>query len=447
MKKDLHATSTNPSAHPSGHVAVMIDFENLVYGLRDVFGEERVAELLNLEGLFGLAGEYGPVATSRAYGDWRFKEVNQHQVMLYRAGVDLVHVFGRGGGIGGKNAADVQMATDAIEAIWTLPHVQTFVIVSGDRDFLPVLKTLRRYGKTVVGIAPDSLASSTLASLCDRFLEWSSLTALNLGGAAPRAVTTPGSEDVDLALVKQTIVQLLAPRAADGMKGAMLRPLLRQHHPTFDESKFGFHSLGAFLESIPDAVRVQRDATGGDIMLWPAAATAVGKTPAPAPQLTMLRRSGLGELRFEPDAGRRRAILGRLHASILAAKGADGGFTWQDATERFNAAGAPLSATVLSKYFLLLLKGRCFRMDEAAAEPMRTRKLRLAEDVASQGDFVARYETSVCFRSEDKGPGPISLEAVLTLLGLPPAEQAYAAKILQRIADLRAQAPQQAPGR
>ncbi|MBM4062596.1 MAG: NYN domain-containing protein, partial [Planctomycetes bacterium] len=415
---------------------VMLDFENLVYGLREVFGDERLAELLNLENLFGLAGEYGPVATARAYADWRWRDINQHQVMLYRAGVDLVHVFGRMNSAGAKNSADVQMATDAIEAIWTLPHVQTFVIVSGDRDFLPVLKTLRRYGKTVVGVAPDGAASSTLAGLCDRFLEWSAMTGLDSGAAEP-----PPSDSADLAMVKQTIAQLLGARAAEGMKGAVLRPLLRQHHPTFDESRFGFRSLGAFLASMPELVRIQRNEGGGDITLWPADAAAPAPAPAPTAQLLAVRRAGLGDLRFEPDAARRRALLGRLHAAILGATAADGTFTWQKATDRLASAGETLSATALSKYFLVLLKGRCFRMREDDPEPMRTRQLRFAEDARSLAAFVERYETSACWKLQETHPGALDPAAILTVLGLPASDLAHAERIARRLAEQRGTAP------
>lgn len=68
-----------------------------------------------------------------------------------------------------------ELAVDAIEAIWELPNIQTFVLVSGDRDFIHVLKALRRHGKTVIGVAPDNAVSEDFAALCDRFVAYSAL--------------------------------------------------------------------------------------------------------------------------------------------------------------------------------------------------------------------------------------------------------------------------------
>jgi uncharacterized LabA/DUF88 family protein len=135
-------------------VALLVDFENLVFGLQEVHGDE-FAGYVEPELLFRLAEEYGQVVVANAYADWRSRSVNQFQTDLYRLGLDLVHVFAKRQQSRVKNAVDVKMAVDAVEAIWTLPHVTTFVIVSGDRDFIHVLKTLRRHGKTVVGVSPD----------------------------------------------------------------------------------------------------------------------------------------------------------------------------------------------------------------------------------------------------------------------------------------------------
>lgn len=433
MKRMMDASGPEGTSSATGHVAVMLDFENLVYGLRDLFGEDRIAEMLDLEHLFALAGEYGPVASARAYADWRWKEINQHQVMLYRSGVDLVHVFGRMNSAGSKNSADVQMATDAVEAIWTLPHVRTFVIVSGDRDFLPVLKTLRRYGKTVVGVAPDGAASSTLASLCDRFLQWSALAATYGETAEP-----PAAESGELAMVKRTIAQLLGARNDDGMKGAQLRPLLRQHHPTFDESQFGFRSLSAFLASIPDVVRIERIDGPGDLTLWPASAVQAPPTTS-AVQLIAVRRAGLSDYRFEPDASHRRLLLEKMFAAIRNSLAADGTFAWQDVVDRMASPDTPtLTTTTLSKYFMLLLKGRCFEMQADDPAPMRTRRMRLAADVVDLAAFVLRYEASACWKLQESQQLDLEPEAVHGLLGITASEKPHVDLVLARIATQRA---------
>ena len=109
---------------------------------------------------------------ANAYADWRFPNVNQYQKDLYRFGIDLIHVLGKRGSNGFKNAVDIKLAVDAIGIVSGLPHITTFVLVSGDRDFIHVLKALRRQGKLIIGVAPRSSASDDLAELCDRFIRY-----------------------------------------------------------------------------------------------------------------------------------------------------------------------------------------------------------------------------------------------------------------------------------
>ena len=147
-----------------GHVALLVDFENLVRAVDE--------EDIECEAVFRLAEEYGRVLVANAYGDWRSKDVNQYQTDLYGLGIELVHVFGRRHGALIKNAVDVKMAVDAVSLLSSLPHIDTYVIVSGDRDFIHMLKELRRHGKTVIGVSPNSAVSKDFSALCDRFVRY-----------------------------------------------------------------------------------------------------------------------------------------------------------------------------------------------------------------------------------------------------------------------------------
>ena len=110
-------------------VALLVDFENLVFGLEAMHGED-YAQHVEPEVLIRLAEEYGQVVLANAYADWRSRDVNQFQTDLYRLGIDLIHVFAKRQQNRMKNAVDVKMAVDAVETVWTLPHIETFVIVS-----------------------------------------------------------------------------------------------------------------------------------------------------------------------------------------------------------------------------------------------------------------------------------------------------------------------------
>jgi uncharacterized LabA/DUF88 family protein len=187
----------------------LIDFENLVRGVADTHGEEFTAENLEPELIFSLAEEYGRVVSARAYADWRQREVNQFQHDLYALGIDLVHVLAKHR----KNAVDVKLAVDAIETVWELPDISTFVLVSGDRDFIHVLKALRKRGKQIIGMAPDNAVSDDFAALCDRFVSYAALRRLFANAEHAGA---PGGNDADLNEVRIALRRLLARESEGG---------------------------------------------------------------------------------------------------------------------------------------------------------------------------------------------------------------------------------------
>jgi hypothetical protein len=229
----------------ANQVCLLIDFENLVRGLANARGRDRVAEFLEPGLLFNLAEEYGRVVVARACADWRMGDVNQFQFELYNLGVDLIHVLAKRQ----KNAVDVKLAVDAIEMSWELPEVTTYVLVTGDRDFIHVLKALRRRGKTIVGVAPDASVSDDFASLCDRFVNYTSLCSAYTADA-PQVAEDAGGK-YDLKQIGDVLGKILA-RTPEGLKGAHVVPILRREiSPTFDVSKYGFSKLSQLLAALP----------------------------------------------------------------------------------------------------------------------------------------------------------------------------------------------------
>ncbi len=91
-------------------VAVYLDFENLIYGLIDRYGEQGAYEHFKVQRILDYATRFGPIRVAKAYADWRVKSVNRFQTELYGRGVELVHVLGRGN----KNAVDMKMACSAL---------------------------------------------------------------------------------------------------------------------------------------------------------------------------------------------------------------------------------------------------------------------------------------------------------------------------------------------
>lgn len=399
----------------NGNVALLIDFENLVRGVDD-------SDSVDCDVLFRLAEEYGRVLVANAYADWRMKDVNQYQTELYRRGAELVHVLGKWGGGGHKNAVDVKMAVDAIGAMSQFPHIDVFVIVSGDRDFIHVLRALRRQGKYVVGVSPRAAASEDFAALCDRFVQYDALAATyEAPGAAPEAL--PNEERPDLAAVRQALAAIVAGRS-DGIKGAMIKPLLRRElSATFDESNYGFSRMSDLLHAMPDVVAVVHPRDGGDLSVYPAGADRPGQTDPEASReaewLRLIRAAGLTFYRYERDPERRRAIL----ASIYEAMAAQSPFTWEEVEQRvldeMADSPTPMSVTVLTRYRTIIYHSRGFVFEaDQSDRPHRERLMHLREDIESAGDLIALYEGSVAYKINAATQGGITPATLADVLGL-----------------------------
>src|SRR5512147_1752683 len=143
------------------NMAVFCDFENIALGVReakyDRFDIGKVLERLLLK---------GSIVVKKAYCDWdRYKEF---KAPMHGASFELIeipHVRQSG-----KNSADIRMVVDALDLCYTKAHVDTFVIVSGDSDFSPLVSKLRENDKTVIGVGVKKSTSDLLVAACDEFL-------------------------------------------------------------------------------------------------------------------------------------------------------------------------------------------------------------------------------------------------------------------------------------
>src|SRR6202790_3390718 len=142
-------------------MAVFLDLENIALGARDAkypsFDIEKVLERLLLK---------GHIVVKKAYCDFdRYKDFKRG---LHEAAFELIeipHVRQSG-----KNSADIRMVVDALDLCYTKSHVDTFVIISGDSDFSPLVSKLRENDKTVIGVGVKKSTSDLFISNCDEFL-------------------------------------------------------------------------------------------------------------------------------------------------------------------------------------------------------------------------------------------------------------------------------------
>ncbi len=257
-----------PGGGETRSMAVFCDFENVALGVRDAkyekFDIAKVLERLLLK---------GSIVVKKAYCDWeRYKGF---KAVMHEAAFELIeipHVRQSG-----KNSADIRMVVDALDLCYTKAHVDTFVIVSGDSVFSPLVSKLRENNKAVIGVGVKQSSSDLLINNCDEFIYYDDLVReKEASKRTPRrkpakakpatrtaaAETTneitelqePLPEDKDrsqqaMDLVLDTFEALLAERGGDEkIWGSMIKQALKRRKPGFNESYYGFKSFNGLLE-------------------------------------------------------------------------------------------------------------------------------------------------------------------------------------------------------
>jgi len=290
------------------NIAVFCDFENVALGVRDAkyskFDIGKVLEKLLLK---------GSIVVKKAYCDWeRYKEF---KAPMHEASFELIeipHVR-----MSGKNSADIRMVVDALDLCYTKSHVDTFVIVSGDSDFSPLVSKLRENNKLVIGVGVKSSTSDLLIANCDEFIYYDDLVRKDeqrrgrrrapakqppqaaakqavsgAGAALPSATSpasppapetaaaefappqvsaeTPRSEDEKkqeaFDLVLATIEALAEDREEDEkIWGSMIKQALKRQRPGFNETYHGFRSFSQLLEEAQarKLIEIEKDEKSG----------------------------------------------------------------------------------------------------------------------------------------------------------------------------------------
>jgi len=168
----------------------------------------------------------------------------------------------------GKNSADIRMVVDALDLCYTKPHVDTFVVISGDSDFSPLVAKLRENNKLVIGVGVKNSTSDLLTSACDEFIYYDDLVRAQArtrtrrapraakaeakAGAPPTVAPKSGSDDLKqeaIDLVMETIEAMQDERGEqERIWGSRVKQTLQRRRPGFRESYHGFRSFAQLLE-------------------------------------------------------------------------------------------------------------------------------------------------------------------------------------------------------
>src|SRR5215216_1949249 len=229
MKANRHADGERS-------LAVFFDFENIGIGLnlrRDRFDIVKVVERLV---------EKGKIVVKKAYADW--SRFGQYTAPLHEAAIELIEIPRRAAS--GKNSADIRLCVDAMDLAYSKDHIDTFVIVSGDSDFSPLVSKLKELGKHVIGLGLADATSDLLRDNCDEFIYDEDLD---------RAPIIPIAANENLPEKKRKVFailldSLLALRRENKeiIYSSMLKDTIKRKKPSFNEGYYGYRTFSELLE-------------------------------------------------------------------------------------------------------------------------------------------------------------------------------------------------------
>jgi uncharacterized protein (TIGR00288 family) len=274
-------------------MAVFLDLENIALGARDAnypsFDIQQVLERLLLK---------GHIVVKKAYCDFdRYKEFKRG---LHEAAFELIeipHVRQSG-----KNSADIRMVVDALDLCYTKGHVDTFVIISGDSDFSPLVSKLRENAKTVIGVGVKNSTSDLFLNNCDEFIYYDDLVRKDSTRVRRRTAAVPARSsaapaenapaegapaenkgpDVSdaLDLVVETLDAVTEERGEnEPIWGSMIKQAIKRRHPGFNERAYGFRSFNDLLADAQKRglLSLRADEKSGGYTVRVAERTAPGK--------------------------------------------------------------------------------------------------------------------------------------------------------------------------
>ncbi|WP_342115046.1 NYN domain-containing protein [Pseudoduganella sp. OTU4001] len=247
------------SPNENASMALFCDFENVALGVRDAnyekFDIKPVLERLLLK---------GSIVVKKAYCDWdRYKGF---KAPMHEANFELIeipHVR-----LSGKNSADIRMVVDALDLCYTKAHVNTFVIISGDSDFSPLVSKLRENAKRVIGVGVKDSTSDLLVANCDEFIFYDDLVResrrqrqASRDSREQQPKRSPEEEKrrreemdkrrnqcIDIAYT--TFDALAAERGEGKIWASVLKEAIKRRKPDFSESYYGFRTFGNLLEEM-----------------------------------------------------------------------------------------------------------------------------------------------------------------------------------------------------
>lgn len=238
-------------------LAVFVDLENLAMG----FTNQRKTKF-DIQKVLERLVEKGKLIVKKAYADW--SRYQAYTAPFHEAAIELIEIPRRSQT--GKNSADIRLVVDAMDLAWSKTHIDTFVIVSGDSDFSPLVSKLKENGKHVIGLGMKGSTSELLRDNCDEFIYYEDLERQE----ADDQLVTPLFADMP-ERKREAFTLLIEACAAlrrenhEVLYASMIKDTMKRKKPSFDETYYGYRSFTHLLEDADNAgvVDIERNPKSG----------------------------------------------------------------------------------------------------------------------------------------------------------------------------------------
>lgn len=256
------------------NLAIFIDFENLALGFKN--RQEKFA----IQRVLARLVEKGKIVAKIAYADW--SRYGDYKKQLHEAAIELIEIPKRI--ITGKNSADIRLVVDAMDLCYSKHHIGTFVIVSGDSDFSPLVSKLKENGKRVIGVGMHDSTSRLLADNCDEFIYYEDLSDTTTG-AEELFAKLPKKKTEAFQLLIDSIVALVRENK-EILWSSMVKDTMKRKQPVFSESYHGYRTFSELLEDAEKQglIRLKTDQRSGTYVVVGFGAKAGQSKKMPGPK-------------------------------------------------------------------------------------------------------------------------------------------------------------------
>lgn len=254
--EDEPARERNEIVNDERKIAMFCDLENIALGVRDSADVKKFDINLVLERLL----EKGKIIVKRAYADW--DRYGEYKRPFHEAAVEMIDIPQKR--ISGKNSADIKMVVDAMDLSFSKEHLDTFVVVSGDSDFSPLVSKLKENNKYVIGVGVKNSSSNLLVDNCDEFIYYEDVWRGAKRAPAPQVTGVDQKKGEAFALMIDAI-QALQRENKDVLWGSMIKQTMQRKKPSFSEGYYGYGSFSELLEEAEakKLVKLKKDQRSG----------------------------------------------------------------------------------------------------------------------------------------------------------------------------------------